>query len=48
MGYKFGFRDEVIVRERSPGPIYNVDTVVDQSRLNKRDDSRIMGFGKRS
>ena len=28
-GYKFGFRDEVVVREKSPGPIYHIDAVVD-------------------
>ena len=46
-GFKFGYREEEKVRERSPGPIYNIDEVIDELRKNKKQNSNILGLGKR-
>ena len=46
-GYKFGFRDEIKVRETSPGPIYHLDEQKQEKRKEKKENSNGLGFGKR-
>ena len=48
IGSKFGFRDEVVERERSPGPIYHADKILEEARRAKKGNSRGLGFGTRS
>lgn len=42
--FTFGYREESIVKEQSPGPIYHVDQNLNENRLKKMKDS-CLGFG---
>ena len=43
--FTFGYRDDIIVKQQSPGPIYNVDDNINENRLKKLKNS-CQGFGK--